>query len=284
MKILLIFFTVIAMDLNAQNNQPTMEKSFIKTKLGDIAAFTRKVDNQNTPIIFLHGVYFDHNLWDNQIKEIQDRTVISIDMPWHGESKNNVPKSWDMNDCGKMLLEILDSLKIKKVIAIGHSWGSMTILQASNLNSERFASIGFCNMPIDKASIGKKISFTFQHTALLFRKFYTKQAAKFLFGKTSLKLNPTLYDLLSISMNKLTNKQVKRTDTFVILKSENTSTLLEKLNVPAIALKGKEDYVSTAPKIETTIVKGGHVSPLEAVEEVNIFCKKVISKVDQPSH
>jgi hypothetical protein len=35
------------------------------------------------------------------------------------------------------------------------------------------------------------------------------------------------------------------------------------LRVKAIALKGKEDYVPSPPKIETIIVEGGHISPLE---------------------
>jgi hypothetical protein len=35
------------------------------------------------------------------------------------------------------------------------------------------------------------------------------------------------------------------------------------LNVKAIALKGKEDYVPTPTSIETIVVEGGHISPLE---------------------
>jgi hypothetical protein len=35
------------------------------------------------------------------------------------------------------------------------------------------------------------------------------------------------------------------------------------LKVKAIALKGKEDYVPTPPKIQTILVDSGHISPLE---------------------
>jgi 3-oxoadipate enol-lactonase len=118
---------------------------------------------------------------------------------------------------------------------------------------------------------------SFQYSALLFKKFYIKQASKSLFGKQSLKENPTLFATLYQSMSKLSGKQIRKTDRFVILKAENAKTLIENLKVPTLALKGKDDYVPTPPKnIETTIVKGGHVSPIETVKEVNEFCKTVI--------
>jgi 3-oxoadipate enol-lactonase len=176
-----------------------------------------------------------------------------------------------------MLLDILDSLKTSKIIAIGHSWGSMTILRATAKNPEKFASVGLCNMPFEAATFGDKIGFSLQHSALLFKKFYIKQAAKSLFGKQSLKDNPALFETLYQSMSKLSGKQIRKTDRFVILKAENTTSLLENLKVAALALKGKEDYLPAPSKnIETSIVKGGHVSPIEAIKEVNEFCKKVI--------
>ncbi len=280
----LLVLLIIPIGLCAQHKPSNMERQFIQTKIGNIAVYTNKVENENTPVIFLHGVYFDHHLWDNQISQITDRTVIAIDMPWHGESKRNIPNQWNMKDCGNMLLDILDSLKIKKVIAIGHSWGSMTILQASNRNPEKFVSIGFCNMPFKASSFGNKIGFYLQHTALIFRKFYLKQAAKSLFGKQSLNDNPQLFEILYQSMNKLSAKQIRKTDKFVILNAENTEPLIEKISIPVLGLKGEEDYVPTPSKIETIIVKGGHISPLEAIKEVNDFCKKVILQTTMPSY
>jgi hypothetical protein len=61
----------------------------------------------------------------------------------------------------------------------------------------------------------------------------------------------------------LTIEDIKQTDKKVILDAEDATTMILNLNVTAIALKGKEDYVPTPPKIETVIVDGGHISPLE---------------------
>jgi hypothetical protein len=124
-------------------------------------------------------------------------------------------------------------------------------------------------MPFEAASPKQKRMFKLQHTLLFLRKFYTKQAAKSLFGKSSLKENPQLYDQLQRSMNKLKIDDIKRTDKKVILDAEDATNMILKLKVKAIALKGKEDYVPTPPKIETIIVKGGHISPLE--EELKVL-------------
>jgi 3-oxoadipate enol-lactonase len=278
------FFTTILVLLlkfiSAQNTFTPMQKSFIQTKMGAIAVFIKNENSNGTPIIFLHGVYFDHHLWDNQIAAINDRTVIAIDMPWHGESKKAVPNKWTLDECADKLIELLDSLQIEKVIAIGHSWGSMTILRAAHKQPNKFISVGFCNIPFEAASSKKKINFKLQHSALLFKRFYIKQAAQSLFAKQSLKDNPTLYKSLFASMTKLSARQIRLTDRFVILNAKNTSSLIEKLSMPALALKGKDDYVPTPPVIETIIVKGGHISPLEAVGAVTDFCMKVIAKAN----
>jgi 3-oxoadipate enol-lactonase len=277
MKSLIIILSAISflMTKGQSTNIHDMKKSIVNTKLGKIVVYQKIANAKNIPIIFLHGVYFDHHLWDNQIKEINDRVVITVDMPLHGESRNISNPDWTLNDCADMLLEILDSLQIPKVIAVGHSWGSMTILRAAHKKPERFTSIGLCNMPFLAASKKQKNTFGLQHSMLVFRNFYTKQAAKALFGKTSLVKNPSLINQLSQPMNVLTNKEVKQIDKKVILDAEDATSLIQNLQVKAIALKGKEDYVPTPTSIETIVVEGGHISPLEKPEEVLNLIKKL---------
>ncbi len=53
------------------------------------------------------------------------------------------------------------------------------------------------------------------------------------------------------------------------------------MQAKAIALKGKEDYVFTPPKIETVIVDGGHISPLEEPLKVIDLIKQLIDNKGQ---
>lgn len=247
-------------------NQQTT--SFIHTNIGKIAIYQKEVDSSKIPIIFLHGVYFDHHLWDDVINSINDRTTYSVDMPFHGFSKEITKNDWSLNDCSDMLLDILNSLQITKLIAVGHSWGSMTILRAASKQPDRFERMLLCNMPFLAATKKQKLTFHLQHSMLLFRNFYTKQAAKALFGKTSLKENPSLVDQLKRPMDLLSNAQIKQTDKAVITDAEDASELIRNLKVKTIAVKGEEDYVPKPQFIDAIIVKGGHISPLEKPEEI----------------
>lgn len=250
--------------------------TFVKTNIGEIAVFQLLADSDKTPIIFLHGVYFDHHLWDAVIETIKDRTIITLDMPFHGLSKEIIKNDWTLDDCAEMLIEILHGLQLPKVIAIGHSWGSMTILRAAHKNAELFSSIGLCNMPFMAASKRKKLILRIQHTMLPFRNFYTQQAAKALFGKSSLNANPSLTDELKRTMDLLRIGQIKHTDRAVIANAEDASALIKTLKAKVLALKGEEDYVPLIPHLETIIVKGGHVSPIENPKEVSEFMNRLL--------
>jgi 3-oxoadipate enol-lactonase len=262
---------VLAIDMESQ--QPT---TYISTKLGKIAVYQKSVDSDKTPIIFLHGVYFDHHLWDKVIESIKDRPIITMDMPFHGLSKEMTKNDWTLDDCADMLIEVLYGLQLPKVIAIGHSWGSMTILRAAHKNSELFSTIGLCNMPFMAASKGKKLTISIQHAMLPFRNFYTQQAAKALFGSSSLIENASLARELKRSMDLLTITQIKHTDRAVIVNAKDTIGLLKTLKVKALALKGEDDYLPAPPYLETIIVKGGHVSPMENPEEVSEFIDRLL--------
>ena len=55
----------------------------------------------------------------------------------------------------------------------------------------------------------------------------------------------------------------------VIIDAKDSSDLLSNLAIPTIAIKGEDDYVPIPPHIiDVRIIKGGHISPLENIEEV----------------
>lgn len=130
-------------------------------------------------------------------------------------------------------------------------------------------------MPLQAATVKQKWIFRLQHTLLSFRGFYTRQAARSLFGKRSLVENYDLLKQLQRPMHILTNRQVRKIDKAVICDAEDTVSMILNLSVPAIALKGKEDYVPVPPKIETKVVEGGHISPLEEADAVLDLIRKL---------
>lgn len=252
-----------------------LEPHAIQTRIGQIAVYQRVVPN-TVPVIFIHGVYYDHHLWNYYTERIQDRTVISVDMPLHGKSKNIPLKNWQLEDCAQMLIDILDQLGHSEAYAIGHSWGSMTILRAAAKHPDRFKAIGLCNMPVAQASLSQKLAFGFQHLMLPFRKFYTGQVSKVMFSAASRAARPELKNYLESTMSLLSQREIRKTDRAVITQADDGQLYLQTLQVPALALKGEEDYVPRLQQIETTVIPGAHTSPLERPKEVLIFIQRVL--------
>jgi hypothetical protein len=77
-------------------------------------------------------------------------------------------------------------------------------------------------------------------------------------------------------MDLLTIQQIKHTDRAVIGNAEDTTVLIKNLKVKATSLKGEEDYVPAPPNMETIVVKGGNISPLENPEEVSKFINRLL--------
>lgn len=252
------------------------EPSVVHTEMGDLHVEVHEVEG-TTPIVFLHGVYFDRTMWDEIVSEFPDTTTIVVDMPSHGLSKDGVPQQWDMGNVADALIQVLDGLDVEACYAIGHSWGSMTILRAAVDEPERFVAVGLGNMPTAAGTEQRQRTFRRQHRALAFRGLYARQAAKALFAKTSLQRNPELSERLQRSMLQLSIDEVKQTDHAVITHVGDGREYVRRLDVPALALVGAEDYVGVSPQLDTRTVPGGHVSPLEAHDEFVAFVRDVIT-------
>ena len=266
-----IFFSLFP-HLFSQNMAPQL----ISTRMGNTAVYVHERNPAQVPLLFLHGVYFDHTLWQEVAARFPDRTTIFIDMPLHGASRSGIKPDWTLTDCAAMVVEVLDSLGIEQVVGVGHSWGSMTLLRAAAAHPEHFSVLALCNMPTEAATAGRRMAFLFQHSLLGLRRFYEKQAAKALFGPAEPDQLTRWADTLSRSASVLPNRDWRFTDRAVILRADDARPYLQQLKVPAFALRGEHDYVPDPESLPLTVVSGGHVSPLEAPEEVVKFLGKIL--------
>lgn len=247
----------------------------VSTRLGNIA-LEISPGSAEPPLILLHGVYLDRHFWDYQVKALGERRVIALDMPHHGQSTGD-HLAWNLNDCAGMLIDVLDALAIEEVIAVGHSWGSMTAMRAAVLSPDRFVALGLCNMPLDPGTARRIIKYQLQATLLPMRRFYTRQAAKALYAPESLVEHPEFAESLQTTMGRLSFREVRHVDMAVVINPDDGFEFLRRLSTPTLALKGEKDYVPEPPGIELTIVPGGHMSPKEAPDQVLEFIRAVIA-------
>ncbi|AYO57364.1 hypothetical protein CO230_04030 [Chryseobacterium sp. 6424] len=80
-------------------------------------------------IVFLHGAFMNKEIWVPQIETLKKSyRVIAVDLPGHGNSdvKDN---EVSIQDFGKKISELLESLKANNVILVGHSIGADVCLE-----------------------------------------------------------------------------------------------------------------------------------------------------------
>ena len=99
----------------------------------------KKVNEEN-PIIFIHGIGLNHEIWDGQISYFKKYNTIVYDLIGHGKTPLN-KKQISMKDFTKQLLSLVDNLNITKFHLIGFSLGSLIARDFASLHNDRLSSL-----------------------------------------------------------------------------------------------------------------------------------------------
>ena len=96
-------------------------------------------------LLFVHGWCINKSYWVNQVKAFcNDYRVVAIDLPGFGNSGKN-RQEWTIEQYGKDVNAVVDQLKLRNVILIGHSMGGDIVLEAALNNKEILALVGVDN-------------------------------------------------------------------------------------------------------------------------------------------
>lgn len=91
-----------------------------------------EVHGRGSPaLVFVHGWSCDRTYWARQIECFATRfRVVAIDLAGHGESGVD-RRSWTIPAFGGDVVAVVEKLRLRKVILIGHSMGGSVILEAA---------------------------------------------------------------------------------------------------------------------------------------------------------
>lgn len=95
-----------------------------------------QVSGSGPALVLLHGFLESKAIWDEFTKNLQQEfTVISIDLPGHGESEL-LSETHSMQLMAETVKLVLEAQKIEKVVIAGHSMGGYVALQFAVDNQE----------------------------------------------------------------------------------------------------------------------------------------------------
>ena len=94
-------------------------------------------DPEKPTVVFVHGVLNDHSVWILQTRYFAHHgwNVLAPDLPGHCKSAGEPPKT--VEEAADFVLALLDAAGVKKAALVGHSFGSLAVLEAAARAPER---------------------------------------------------------------------------------------------------------------------------------------------------
>src|SRR5690606_22072454 len=107
-------------------------------------------------ILLVHGFPMTSAIWDNFSPHLASTfRVVTLDLPGFGKSPL-LPSPFSLEDVANAVLEKIESLRIARLVAIGHSLGGYVTLAMVARKPELFAGFGLIHSTAKADSEEKK--------------------------------------------------------------------------------------------------------------------------------
>ena len=113
-----------------------------------------KKENNSVPIVFVHGIGLNKEIWYPQIEFFKSYNIITYDLIGHGKTPLN-KNELNFQDFVKQLLNLINELEIKKIHLVGFSLGALISRHFAAEHGDRLSSLNL-HASIYKRSIEQK--------------------------------------------------------------------------------------------------------------------------------
>ena len=79
-------------------------------------------NNKTIPLLFIHGVGLDHQMWEPQIRSLNEFSILTYDILGHGKTPYKKDKV-SLEDFSDQINSILSHHEISKINLVGFHWG-----------------------------------------------------------------------------------------------------------------------------------------------------------------
>jgi 3-oxoadipate enol-lactonase len=248
----------------------------------------------NAPVIILiHGFPLNKLMWNKQVEVlIESCRVIAYDVRGHGSSDagtDDFSIELFVND----LIALMDALKIERAMLCGLSMGGYIALSAMENFPKRFDALILCDTSCaaDSSEAKEKRLMTIENIEKYGIEHYANESLKNLFAPESFVTNRESIVWVKEMITETPLKTLSAT-LIALSKRKDTSSKLNKIEVPVLILVGEEDKI-TPPELALFMqnnIKGallhriehaGHLSNIENAYDFNNHLLQFINSVNQ---
>jgi pimeloyl-ACP methyl ester carboxylesterase len=105
----------------------------IRTALFKNVPVTFSDTGRGSVVVLLHGFLGSHEIWQQTIENLSTSyRVIAIDLPGHGNTPS-IGYAHSMDMMARCVKKVMDSLRLKKYVLVGHSMGGYVALAFADL-------------------------------------------------------------------------------------------------------------------------------------------------------
>jgi pimeloyl-ACP methyl ester carboxylesterase len=240
-------------------------------------------------VVLLHGYLENLKMWEAVSRELSGNyKVVLIDLPGHGKSKT-YGKIHTMEFMAEEVNEVLEELKIKKAVVIGHSMGGYVTLALAELFPEKIIAFILQNSTSLPDSDEKKeqrlkaVKAAHKNLETLI-----KMSIPNLFAEKNLKeLKPEIEFTKKLAQETsaegveaaLRGMRERPDRTFVLQNSQGKTGIIIGKFDKAVNPEELKKVIPGKENIEVEILETGHMAHLEDFESTLKFFKKFLARV-----
>ena len=243
--------------------------------------------NKGNPIVFIHGVGLNNEMWKPQINFFKEYNTLSYDLLGHGKTPLNNSKV-TFNDFSRQLFNLINELKFKKVHLVGFSLGALIARHFASKHNNRLCSL-IIHGSIDKRTEEqRRVVINRFNVAKLTRPASKRSALTRWLTEDFISKNPEIYNELYSMLENNNNKNfLKSYELFT--HCDDDDDMIKKINVNTLITTGEHDIRSTTTMAKNLnkviknsrfveIKNGKHLCSIECADDVNKTFKKFIDE------
>jgi len=245
-----------------------------------------KISEKN-PIVFVHGVGLNKDIWKPQIDFFKDYTTLTYDLLGHGKTPLKKSKV-NFDDFSEQLFSLINKLELKKIHLIGFSLGALIARKFASKHSERLSSLIIHGSIYKRDENQKRVVLNRFNVAKMNKPTSRHTALRRWLSEDFIKKNPEIYKSIYSLLEKNDHKNfLKVYEIFV--NYEDDDAMIKKIDANTLITTGENDVGATPTmgRNLTKVIKGSkfmeikkgkHLCSIECADDVNIIFKKFIDQ------